>query len=55
MSIGKYEDWLNRVYEDGEMLSRAMKEEIYKIIKDFTPEGAADEIMDLVYATRYEW
>jgi hypothetical protein len=51
----KYEDWLNRVNEDGQMLSRAMREEIYKIILDFTPEGAVDEIMDLVYVTRYEW
>ncbi len=57
MSISKWELWLAEHYEDVMRmnLSTAMKEEIIKIIEDYTPEGAAAEIMDLVYATRYEW
>jgi hypothetical protein len=51
----KYNAWMDEVIEDGLLIREAVREKIIEIINDYTPEGAAAEIMDLYDTVCYEY
>lgn len=56
MDEEKYKNFADDVYDTGETLGKAMRKEIVAIIeRSLNSELATEEIMSLIFATKYEW
>jgi len=57
MEENEYIDFANKCYDEGKDLIQEMKNEIATIIGDrkYDLHEQVEKIMNLIYATKYEW
>jgi len=56
MFENEYETFANDCYDNHIVLAEAMKKEMRKVIcNENSVEEKAEQIMELIFATRYEW